>query len=96
MTSDIKQARAEADAARARLSETTAALKYRLTPSVIARRTADDVKTRAGQAVTASNEAMQVRPWLPWTIGAAVGVIAAWYVRSRSDNRPATPHLDTR
>lgn len=90
MSKDIKQARAEADAARARLNATVVELRHRLSPKVIARETAQGAANRLGHAVTTGNEAMRARPWLPWAIGIAVGGFAAWRTNRRAQSADKT------
>lgn len=94
MTKDIRQARAEADAARAKLRDTVAALRYRTTPKVIARDVADGTLERVRHAMASGDSAMRARPWSPWAIGAVLGSVTALRFVRRRRPRNETSAID--
>lgn len=94
MTKDLKQARAEADAAKARLTDTVGELRYRMTPKVIARDAAQGAYSRTKRAIGTGNAAMRDRPWLPWAIGTALGTLGAIILNRRSRPSQATKAID--
>jgi hypothetical protein len=60
--SELIAARAEAEAARARLMATVGALQHRLNPSTLAGNAWDGVKEKTGEAAEGAVEAVRARP----------------------------------
>ena len=88
MTHDLKQAHAEADAARERLTQTVAELRHRTSPKVVVRETAETVSSKAKSFASAGDTALRARAGLPLAIGGALGVGMAFLTaRSKRERR---------
>ena len=89
MSGAVRTARAEADAARARLQASAAEAKYRLSPSTIANHVIGDVKERTGVALdvardrtgVAAGQSAAIARERPALAGTAAGVVTVLLIR---------------